>query len=192
MADEGIDNSRLYRSTSTKRISTPLIITVVLLLAVLLGGGYVFFQSQQRSDEKAAITPTVTQTISPTDTPTPTEEVSPSPKTSVTPNKTSPTTKPTTSSSSIDREDITLTVLNGSGIAGAAGKIGNYLEGLGYSVASTGNADSFDYEDITINVKKGNTALLNQLKKDLAGQGTVADTSETFTGSSDAQVIIEK
>ena len=62
MADEGIDNSRLYRSTSTKRISTPLIITVVLLLAVLLGGGYVFFQSQQRTDEKPAITPTVTRT----------------------------------------------------------------------------------------------------------------------------------
>lgn len=190
MADESIENSRLYRSTSQKRISTPLIITVVLLLAVLLGGGYVFFQSQQQSGENDAVTPTVTPTIQPTDTPTPTEEISPTRRASVTPGKTTPTTRPTSTSSAIDREDVTLTVQNGSGVAGAAGKVSSYLEGLGYSVASTGNADAFDYEDITINVKKGATSLLNQLKKDLASQGTVGETSETYTGTSDALIII--
>ena len=198
MTDEGLDKTRLYR-TSSKRLSTPLIITVVLLLSVLLGGAYVFYQAQQKSTQNVeSPLPTVTQ--SPTDRPTATPDVSPTEsdeEDEVSPTSTrtspSPSARPTarpTGGSSVDRSDISLVVLNGSGTPGAAGKFRTYLEGLGYTVSRTGNADAFDYEDITISVKAGNTALLNQLRRDLQSQGTIGEATATYTGTGDAQVII--
>ena len=67
MVDEVQDKSRLYR-TSSKRLSTPLIITVVLLLAVLLGGGYVFYQSQKSAQNIESPLPTPSE-VTPTTTP---------------------------------------------------------------------------------------------------------------------------
>lgn len=191
MADELIDNSRLYK-TSSRRLSTPLIVTVVLLLAVLLGGGYVLFQSQHPEGESVeSPLPSAAPTSAPTDVPTPTSSSEATPSGKVTPttaSKTTPTTKP--SGSAIDRSEVSVSVLNGSGTSGAASEVGDYLTGLGYDVTGTGNADNFDYTDITISVKSGQTAILNQLKKDLSSQGTIGDTSTDYTGSGDAEVII--
>lgn len=184
MADDLGERQQLYR-TSSKRLSTPLIVTVVLLLAVLLAGGYIFFQSQHPGKKIAS--PMPTPTVAPTKEPSPTPEASPSGK--LTP---SPSAKPTGVLGASDRSTITLTVLNGSGTAGLASKIGDYLTGLGYTVSSTGNADTFDYTGITINVKNSKKAILPQLKKDLSSQGTVSDTSTDYTGSGDAQVIVGK
>ena len=194
MADELIENQRLYR-TSSKRISTPLIITIVLLLAVLLGGAYVFFQAQKKTNTVESPLPSPAPTTEKAVTPSPTEEVTPTGSVSttpakVTPGKATPTTKP--AAGTVDRSEVSISVLNGSGTAGAASKTSNYLKGLGYTISGTGNADTFDYEDITIAVKKGNTALLNQLKKDLASEGTVGSATTDYTGTADAQVIIGK
>lgn len=190
MVDELADRSRLYR-TSSKRLSTPLIVTVVLLLLVLLGGGYVYFQSQQATKKITSPQVTPSPTTLPTATPSPTSEATPSG--SLTPSASvKPTTKPTGVSGKIDRSTITVTVLNGSGTAGLASKIGNYLSGLGYSVGTTGNADAFDYDGITINVKKSKSDILPQLKTDLSSEGTISKTSTTYTGSEDAQVIVGK
>jgi hypothetical protein len=191
MADESLERARLYK-TSSKRLSTPLIVTVVLLLAVLLGGGYVFFQSQQGSKNTQSPIPTVTSAPSPTEASTPTVEATPSGKLTPTSTKATPTTKPTGVLGTTDRSDISVTVLNGSGVAGAASKISSYLKGLGYDVTSTGNAETFDYEGITISVKSGKTAILNQLKKDLTSQGTIDATSSTYTGTGDAEIIVGK
>ena len=192
MVDEVQDKSRLYR-TSSKRLSTPLIITVVLLLAVLLGGGDVFYQSQKSAQNIESPLPTPSE-VTPTTTPSPTVVTtptgSPSPtgaKTTTTP---SPTPRPTGVLGTTDRSKVTVTVLNGSGTSGAASKVADYLEGLGYTISSTGNADSFDYENLTISVKSAKKAILPQLQKDLSSQGTVDSTSTTFTGTADAQVIV--
>jgi len=50
----------------------------------------------------------------------------------------------------IDKKEITLTVKNGSGIAGAASKMAALLETAGYNKANLGNADNFSYQTTEI------------------------------------------
>ena len=42
-------------------------------------------------------------------------------------------------------ELVSISVLNGSGISGLAGKVADRLKAAGYTNVSTGNADKFDY-----------------------------------------------
>jgi LCP family protein required for cell wall assembly len=61
-------------------------------------------------------------------------------------------------------EDVTITVLNGTGTAGLAGTVRDELEGAGFDVRDVGNADRRDYAKTTILYKFGaepKAALLN-------------------------------
>jgi len=94
----------------------------------------------------------------------------------------------------LDKSKLTITIENGSGEAGVAGKGSDLLKGLGYDISSTGNADSYDYTGVTIKVKASSSNYLALLKKDLSQNYTVsaatADLDDSF--SSDALVIIGK
>lgn len=125
-------------------------------------------------------TVTITQPVaseSPTIMPTPTLVATPS-----------PTLAP------IDRSKISIEVLNGGGVPGAAKKMSDFLTNLGYTVSSTGNADSFDYATTTVEVKSTEQSLLSLLKDDLAGSYTVgtADASLSSGTTYDARVIVGK
>ncbi|GIW62361.1 MAG: hypothetical protein KatS3mg090_0187 [Patescibacteria group bacterium] len=65
----------------------------------------------------------------------------------------------------INKEEINIKILNGSGVRGQAGKLQNYLEEKGYSQIITGNADNFDYTQTEIQYKSEN--LMNAVKEDL-------------------------
>ena len=95
---------------------------------------------------------------------------------------------------SLDRKKITITVENGSGIEGTAGKAADFLKGKGYNVASTANADNYKYIGATIKVKSSTSAYLNILKKDLSEKYIVNDTSSDLSQDSaaDALIIIGK
>ncbi|MFC1790712.1 LytR C-terminal domain-containing protein [Patescibacteria group bacterium] len=67
----------------------------------------------------------------------------------------------------LDREDLTVQVLNGSGTPGLAGVAKDFLEGLGYPEVETGNADSYDYEQTEIAIKDSKAAYLALLQEDL-------------------------
>jgi hypothetical protein len=169
----------------SKRAATFGLVALLVLLLVL---GLVFFitRNNSSSDETSISLP-------PTSEPVVTEEQSPTPEESgtLTPSK-APTKAPTGSSA---KSDISVSVLNGSGESGVAGKASDALKSAGYSVASTGNADNFDYTGVTIQVKASQKSILSSLKSDMedAGYTVSSATSDLSEGQSyDALVIVGK
>lgn len=94
----------------------------------------------------------------------------------------------------LNRTKITISVENGSGQEGVAGKASDFLKGKGYNVSSTTNADNYNYTGVTIKVKSSTSAYLNILKKDLSEKYTVSNTSSDLSKdfAADAIVIIGK
>lgn len=174
-----------------KKIILPVLF--VLILIGIIAGGTAFL----RSRGETIPTPTPFPTSPPTETPTPTVEETPAPKAKTTPTKKpTPTKEATTSASSgqATSKGLTVRVLNGSGIAGRAAGLADYLKGLGYEIGGTGNAESDDFDKTTITIKKDKESLLAGLKSDVATKYEVGTTSATLAASEshDALVIIGK
>lgn len=93
-----------------------------------------------------------------------------------------------------DRSKISITVENGSGMEGAAGKASDFLKSKGYNVTGTQNADKYDYKGVVIKVKSSETVYIDILKKDLSEKYTVSSTSSDLPSDSltDAIIIIGK
>ncbi|MFH0892551.1 MAG: LytR C-terminal domain-containing protein [Candidatus Falkowbacteria bacterium] len=70
--------------------------------------------------------------------------------------------------------DLSVKALNGSGLPGLAGAVAKKLEGGGYEVRETGNADNFDYSNLTIRHKPG-------LKAEAEALGKIFKTPATLT-----------
>lgn len=178
------------------------VILIILGILILIGLVAVsIVATGGKGEEETNLTPTVTPQATPTEKPTPTlaeEEGEPTPTEKVTPTPGKGTPTPTTTSttdkaSGLDRANLKIIVQNGGGVAGAATKGSNVLEDLGYDVVSTGNADNFDYETTTIQVKSTKKAYLDLLKKDLADEYTVGKATSDYTGTdADAVVIVGK
>lgn len=177
------------------------IIVILLILGLIVFGAMKITSPQSRI---VVPSPTPTSAVLPTDTPTPTPPITttPSPTSKVSPTPTTvptgkitPTPTTTASGSSIDsatgldRASISVTVQNGSGTSGVAGKGSDYLKGLGYKVAGTGNADNFNYTNVTINTTPAAAKYLNLLKSDLSKQYTV-DTATSTLSSTTADVVV--
>lgn len=92
--------------------------------------------------------------------------------------------------SGLDRSKLSIIVQNGSGIEGVAGKAANILKELGYNVASTGNADNYNYQGVTIKVKKEKSEFLDLLKKDLSKDYVISASSSDLSSSSPSDVVI--
>lgn len=127
-------------------------------------------------------------------TPTPVAFETPTPEPTV---EESPTPEPTSSvdaATGLDRADLDVEVQNGSGEAGVGKTAADLLRDLGYNVTATGNADNFDYTDVTIKVKASQKKYLPLLIKDLSSDYTIGSSSSDLSASSsaDALVIIGK
>lgn len=104
----------------------------LVILLILFGiSGWVMYLTTQYPDLLTFSFPGTTQP-EPTVTPTP------------------PPADETPTPTPIDRSAITLEVLNGVGIAGAAGDTADQLEALGYTIIDTGNAEAQDYQTTTV------------------------------------------
>lgn len=92
------------------------------------------------------------------------------------------------------KKTLSISVKNGSGVTGAAAKASDFLKGLGYNVISTGNADTQDYQNTKIQVKKDKSEFLNLLKADLSKNYTIGETSSDLpeTSPEDTLIIIGK
>ena len=117
---------------------TVLMIVLVLFLIGAVVGGIIYFQKgvgKNTSEEENSNQPSPTET----QTPTPTEK-------------------------EVDLTEISISILNGSGIAGEAGKIKDLLTSAGFSdeKIKTGNADSYDYESVSVSVKKDISASVTE------------------------------
>ncbi len=168
-----------------------LILIIVILAAIAFGAMQLLGNT---STEDATPTPTIEEFVLPTDTPTPEQETDGTP-TSTTTGTPTPTQNTGSSNSvdpvtKLDRADLTIVVQNGSGEAGVANVMKTKLEGLGYVVSSTGNADNFDYTETTIRVKAASKDFLSLLRKDLGDDYTIGSATSDYTGSGDAVVIV--
>lgn len=203
MADETFlsPTRRSYYESSRNsgnRMRIILIIIGIIILVALIAFAAIATGGKGEDELTATPTqsaPTETPTPTPDEEPTPTEKSTPTPtgKSTPTPGKGTPTPTGTTSvdkSSGLDRADLKIAVQNGGGVAGAATKASNLLKGLGYDVVSSGNADNFDYETTTIQVKSTKKAFLDLLKKDLAGEYTIGSATSNYTGTDADAVII--
>ncbi|MFH1832871.1 MAG: LytR C-terminal domain-containing protein [Candidatus Levyibacteriota bacterium] len=166
---------------------------LLLFLIILVGAGFGvknFLGSQSNQAQEIETTPTPTEYQFPTDTPVPLE--SPTPE-SLTPSP-KPTLDPLDKATGLDRSDLTVEIQNGSGEKLVASKASDVLKILGYHVISIGNADNFDYEGTTIQVKESVSEYLSLLKKDLSIDYSVTSSSAELSASSsaDALVIIGK
>lgn len=97
-------------------------------------------------------------------------------------------------STKLDRSTLSVTVENGSGVEGVAGKAADILKTLGYNVKSTANSDNYNYKGVTIKVKSSKSNFIQLLKNDLSKNYTIGTTSSDLPASSptDAVIIIGK
>lgn len=197
MADKTVPPFQSYASRSSSHTPrTPgkaLYVVLFVLLVIIIGIGAAQFLTSRNDDIKDAA-PTAIEFEEPTEAPpTPTPEAA---ETTITPTGTDEDEAEEESSDSVDkatgldRADLSIVVLNGSGVSGAAGKLSTTLTELGYDVSSTGNADSSDYESTEISISNVKRNFLNLLKKDLGSDYTIGETSTTYTGTGDARIII--
>ena len=168
-----------------------LIIFLVILVCFFLIKNLFFGSSEQK--ETSVVTPTPTEFQFPTDTPA--ASISPTSG----PNQPTavPTVKPINpidQSTGLDRSTLSIKVQNGSGETGVAAKGADVLKSFGYKITSTGNADNYNYENVTIQVKSTKSNFLALLKKDLGFSYTVGSASADLSSdsTSDALVIIGK
>lgn len=168
-----------------------LLAVVLLIILSLLFWFFKLMGSNKKTTQTTEITPTPTEYQYPTDTPTP--SASKTEGTTPTPTSTS-SINPVDKTTGLDRSQINVEIQNGSGVVGAAGKAADFLKGLGYKIASTGNADNYNYKDVTIQVKSLASKYMSLLKKDLLTDYTVGTTSADLSDSStaDALVIVGK
>jgi len=150
-----------------------IVVALILGIAGGLGGGYYLWGSQLKplgDDSTGALqqeleaSPSATQGGALDTTPTPATE--------------------------IDRTTITVKILNGSGVSGAASKAKALLEGLGYEGILTGNADRDDYEKTQVSVKSGSTAQGERVKTDLSKNYTVDETLGQVGESESFDVLV--
>jgi hypothetical protein len=185
---EGIPALGPQKRAVNKRFVYLLLTILVILVAFF---SYRIFWTKGKSaisQNPAVIAPSPTQTV-PTDTPTST----PAPNITTTPTPV-PTLNPVDKASGLDRSKLSVTVENGSGEAGVAGKGADTLKHLGYNVTGTGNADNFNYTNVVIQVKSASNDYLSLLQTDLGLSYTIGTTSADLPDSfsTDALVIIGK
>ncbi|MCL5113816.1 MAG: LytR C-terminal domain-containing protein, partial [Patescibacteria group bacterium] len=90
----------------------------------------------------------------------------------------------------LNRSKISISIENGSGLEGTAGKASDFLKGKGYNIVSTANADNYNYKGTTIKVKNSTNAYLDLLRKDLSEKYTVSNTSSDLPQDFTADVLV--
>jgi len=165
-----------------------LYLLAAVLVILLVFNAIKVLTSPKQTSTIVTVTPTPITTIDES-TPTP-EAATPTPEPSATP---AATTNPIDKATGLDRSQLSVAIQNGSGEAGVGAKGADYLKGLGYTISGTGNADNFNYTNVTIQVKS-DSKYLDLLKKDLGLNYTVGSASADLSSSasSDAVVIIGK
>lgn len=117
----------------------------LIVVAVLLGvgaAGFMFLRGSSKGTTSAEGTPAPTPFM---EEPTPTEE-------------------PT-----VNKADLKVKILNGSGVVGEAGKVQKILEGADFTVESTGNADAYDHKTTEIQAKSSVSSTITNELTELLG-----------------------
>jgi hypothetical protein len=103
---------------------------LILILGGLIAGGVFYSKASLDNRAKATEQPKKATQTSPSPSPSPTPE------------------------EKVDLSTYNIQVLNGSGVAGRAGEVSTLLTETGFEKSSTGNADSYDYTQTEVKIKK--------------------------------------
>lgn len=143
-----------------------LIVASAVLGVVAYGLAQGKFNNWFNLSAKATATPSVTATAKASATPTPTP---------------APTATTTPTSAATAKSAVTMRVLNGTTVTGAAGTAKSVLEKAGYTVRTVGNATNQNYESTTIYYQTGHKADAEAVQAALTGytvtleESTLAD-----------------
>lgn len=143
-----------------------IVIPTTLLVGALAGGIITYFSGVSKIDTVGEPTPVATISPDVEETSTPEPEAS------------------------LKREDLKVQVLNGSGVAGAAGKVQSFLQDLGYVEVAVGNASSSDFTATEISIKKDKNDYLDMLIDDLSDSYTVDEDTATLSATSTYDVVV--
>lgn len=160
-------------STGQRLVSTPpplkkqrkgtRLIPIVLVIVIILGGG-LFFLSRRRAGQ-------------PEESPTPTAEVLSTPA-------------PTETPEPVDRAEVDIEVLNGTGIAGEAAFLQGKLRDLGYENIDVGNADDQDNETTRVTFSSDlSDVVVEEIKSELEDIYKDVSASTSRSLSLNVQVI---
>lgn len=171
--------SRIKRKLS-KRI---ILFGTFALFGVLLLLGLIFFITKDNSSETEDVTKSIELPANEepeiTEAPTPTPEETPT-----------PTKVPTKAKEVSTEKGIKIAVQNGSGEAGAAASAAAILKQAGYNIISTGNADNFEYTNVTIKIKSSQKSFLSSIQKALESSYTVSETSSDLSEGQDYDALV--
>ncbi len=95
-----------------------------------------------------------------------------------------------TSGAKIDKSQIKVRVLNGSGTAGVASSAKDFIESRGYKVISLGNATSYDFTQTIVKLKNSVMNIKDTLVSDLSGKYSVKVSSVPLEASDSADVEV--
>ncbi len=90
----------------------------------------------------------------------------------------------------LDKSKPSIRVLNGSGTAGKASAVKDFLEGLGYKVASIGNADSYDFEKSEVRFKEDFKQFEVVIVEDLSQKYSATASSDDLESSDSADIEV--
>lgn len=104
----------------------------------------------------------------------------------------SPTPAPTQMPTpKLEKSDLKIQVLNGSGKKGAASSLKKFLIEKGYDKdIDTANADAFNYEETIIKIKEDKKSYLSLLINDLKGEYRISSETAVLDGNSDFDAVI--
>jgi hypothetical protein len=161
----------LFPEPSVAIAGPPTWIWWMLLIVSSVGLGYIGYKLvNNKVDSFIALSPTptvVTAKSSPTTAATATAVATPTPASSATPASTvTPAASPTSSATA--KSAITMRVLNGTLVNGAATTVKGVLEKAGFTVRTTGNAKSQSYQSTTIYYQTGNLPEAQQVQAALS------------------------
>ena len=143
------------------------LITIILLLLGAVVGGVLYFQKGVSEPSAPDVS------VSPTSIPEETPEV--------------------VVDEALDLTETSISVLNGSGIAGEAGKVKDLLSSAGFvnDNIQTGNADSYDYENISMSIKEDlSDNILTEMKNALSEDYEVEVSEDYLQENSTYDVVI--
>ena len=90
----------------------------------------------------------------------------------------------------LDLADYDIKILNGSGTAGEAGVVEGLLEGAGFEGMDTGNADTYDYTDTEIQLKKKTPkGVYSAIEESLSGDYNVSK-GDSLDADADYDVVV--
>lgn len=148
---QSLETAHKEHRNNNRKFSLKLLFALTVLIALVIGfiagGLYVYTTGMQNANSEEVEPEESLESIA-------TPEPTPSP---------SPTPEP------VDISELTVSVLNGSGVIGAAGNAENLLEDAGFTVGNTGNASRFNYTDTVIQVKEDvPQSVIDQLEETLS------------------------